>query len=525
VTKTSTFPRETVITILLLLLLGVAMMATNRWISFMDDEIAILQDATAPIHQTVMAFVDGNGLHRHPPLYDLILAAWMRLTEGRVALLRLPATVFYLFGLWFVILSAGLAGGPSARPIALAIGMVFPYGFHFGRIAGWYSLSFFTLALLTYAYLRISEKPGWGRWALLVFAAVLAIYANYFLFAMLGLLAIHYLWEHRHEPRKALVAASGTMVAVFLFVSPLFRALFVRVAVDAGILRPVFSAKATAFFGLYNLYTLFVSESVAPWFWFLSLPAAAAIAFCSWLLLRYGPSRARLLFVGFMACMLVMTLLNLINTKRLLFLSPWLLIPLAAMLANLPRTNLRNCAAGALLLTGAIAWFGIFCRQFYAAPRLIEPWPSVAGEVAGEVGKGAVVIGNNPSFFFYLTEAIRSAAGHPGFGGVYPVCLRHPQLFEPNQWLEAGKTLSRSTLLVKGAADETLWASTAEAQRFLDRTCHLDSVKREMPDTGYAWKQRLYPSLRQPEWRIEVRTYACGEGNATSAQLHAGSGE
>ena len=521
--KTATFPRETAITVLLLLLLGAAMMLTNRWISFMDDEIAILQDATAPIHVTVMAFVDGNGLHRHPPLYDLILAAWMRLTAGRVALLRLPAIVSYLLGLWFVILSAGLVGRPQARRIALVLGMIFPYGFHFGRIAGWYSFSFFTLALVTYSYLRILEEPGWGRWALLVVASILAVHANYFLLALLGLLALDYCLAHRSQMRKALTATAGTMSVVLLGCYPLFRSLFVRLAVDAEILRPVFSTKATALFGVYNLYTLFVSESVAPWFWFLSIPAALSIAVCCSLLLRYGPREARLLFLGFMACMLAMTLLNLINTKRLLFLSPWLLIAVAAMLANLPNLSQRKWAAGTLVVIGAIGWFGIVSRQFYAAPRLIEPWPSVAAEAAGEVREGGVVIGNNPSFFFYLTDLLRSADGHPQFEGVFPVCLRHPQLFEPNQWLAEGKQLGRTTLLVEGAADDTLWASTVEAQRFLDQTCRLDGVRREMLDSGFVWKQRLYPARRQPQWRIEVRTYACGEKNETAAQLHHGS--
>ena len=521
----SRISREALVAILLLCLLGIAMTVTNPYFSFMDDELAILQGATAPIHQTLQDFLQGAGHHRHPPLYDLVLALWMRVTGGRVALLRVPATVFYLLGLWFVILSAGLAGGPRAARFALGIGLVFPYGFHFGRIAGWYSFSFLTLALVTYAYLRVVQQPGWGRWALLVFSALLAVYANYFLLPMLGLLAFDYWLGHRDHPVKSLAAAGGTLLVVLAGFYPLLHALLFRVAIDQEILRPVFSAKATALFGIYNLYTIFVSESVAPWFWLLSLPAVAAIAFCAFSLMRYGPSSARALFLAFLGCMLAMTLLNLINTKRLLFLSPWLLISLAVMLANLPRPSIQRVAAGTLALIGAIGWFGIVSRQFYAAPRLVEPWPSVAGEVAREVQKGAVVIGNNPSFFFYLTEAIRSDAGQRRFAGIYPVVLRHPRLFNPDQWLEQGKTLGRTTLLVKGAADETLWAPTAEAQRYLDQACHVDTVRREMQDTGFAWKQRWYPTLRQPEWRIEIRTYACNDGNETAAQLHNEPGE
>jgi len=519
--------RDTAITLLVLLGLGIVMMLTNRWFTFMDDEIAMLQDATVPIQQTVHAFTSGLGLHRHPPLYDLVLAGWLRLSGGRVALLRLPATVFYLLGLWFVIQAAGLMGGAAASRAALCLGAIFPYGFHFGRIAGWYSFSFFTLTLVTYAYVRLAEKPDWGRWLLLVFASVLATYANYFLLALIGLLAFDYWLTHRHESMKYVAAVGGTLLLVLLAFYPLFRPFLFRVAADQSILRPAFSLAATTLFGGYNLYTLFVSESVAPWFWYFSVPALLAIALCGIFLLRYGPAPARRLFIGFLVAAFAMTLLNLINTKRLLFLSPWLLIPLAAMLANLPRPGLRKSAVLALAVIGGIGWLGILSRNYYAAPRLIEPWQLVAADAAGEVQRGAVVIGNNPSFFFYLTDAIRSfgTEASRGYTGTYPVCMKHPRLFNPDQWLEAGKHYGATTLLVKGAADDTLWASTAAAERVLDQSCHLDGIQREMPDTGFAWKQRWYSSMGQPAWRIEVRRYRCPAGNESSAQDRNGTGE
>jgi hypothetical protein len=343
---------------------------------------------------------------------------------------------------------------------------------------------------------------------------------------VLGLLALDYLLAHRQEFAKHLMAASATLIVILLAFSPLLWAFFFRLAVDRSILRPAFSIAATTLFGAYNLYTLFVSESVAPWFWYLSLPALLAIGLCALLLARHGPPPARRMFFGFLVCMLVMTLLNLINTKRLLFLSPWLLIPLAVMLAGLPTTSLRKWAAMALGFTGAVGWFGILSRHYYAAPRLIEPWPSVASAVAGDVRKGAVVIGNNPSFFFYLTDAIRSSGSDAsrGFAGMYPVCMRHPQLFNPNQWLEAGGVFAPTTLLVKGAADETLWASTVAAEKVLDQACHLEGVRRELPDSGFAWKQRWFASAGQPAWRIEVRTYGCpgADGGAVRARLGSG---
>ncbi|HTR67684.1 MAG TPA: glycosyltransferase family 39 protein [Terriglobales bacterium] len=513
-------PSENWITGMVLLCLGIAILLTNPRFTFMDDEIAMIQDATVPMQQTIHSFLAGNGLHRHPPLYDLILAGWMRATAGRVSLLRVPATVFYVIGLWFAIQAARLLGGVGASRAALWIGVIFPYGFHFGRVAGWYSFSFFTVALLTYAYFRFDERPSWGRWAALVAASVLAIYTNYFLAVLIGLMVLDY-WLRNWRDSKRVTAAGVTLLVVLLGFAPLLRALEFRVAADQRLLRPAYSLTTTGLFGGYNIYTLFVSESVAPWFWYFSVPALMAIALCACFVLRYGPAPARRLIIGFSACILLMTALNLINTKRLLFLSPWLLLPLALMVAALPRPNLRKTAIMALGLTGVIGWFGIFSRHYYAAPRLIEPWQPVAERVAVEVKKGAVVIGNNPSFFFYLTEALRSSesTGTDNFAGTYPVYLQHDGLFDTNQWIKAGKVFGATTLLVKGAADETFWGSTAATEGVLDQNCHLEVVERELPDSGYALKRRWFAGAQQPAWRIEVRTYECPGSNETAARL------
>jgi Dolichyl-phosphate-mannose-protein mannosyltransferase len=516
--------REKLITALVLLGLGIVMTLTNRWITFMDDEVAILQEATNPIQQTVHAFTNGMGQHRHPPLYDLLLAGWLRVSGGRVALLRVPATLFYLLGLWFVVQAAGLLGGSAASRAALWIGVVFPYGFHFGRIAGWYSLSFCTVALMTYAYLRIQEKQSWGRWVILVVACELAVYTNYFLLALIGLLLVDYWLMNRGKSMAHLAAAGGTLVVILLGFYPLIGAFLVRLNASAGLMRPAYSLLATVFFGGYNVYTLFVSESVAPWFWYFSVPALAAICLCAYFVLRFGPGPARRIFIGFLACMLVMTALNLINTKVALFLAPWLLIPVAAMVGNLPGPGLRKGAVLALALIGAIGWFGILSRHYYAAPRLIEPWQPVAEQAAGEVKQGAIVIGSNSSFFFYLTDAIRSSGdgGSHRFIGSYPERMRHRQLFTPNQWLEAGKVYGQTTLLVKGATDEFYWAAEAATEKVLDQNCHLDGVERELPDTGFALKRRWFAGAQQPAWRIEVRTYRCPAGSNASAELRMG---
>jgi len=516
--------REVLQVLLVLLALGAAIFVSNRRFTFMDDEITMIEDASRPPAEIVHSFFNRAGEHRHPPLYDLTLAGWMRLTGARIALLRVPAIVFYLLGLWFTIQAAGLMGGAVAARAALWIGVVFPYGFHFGRIAGWYSLSFCTVAMLTYAYLLVRESPGWQRWLFLVLACELAVYTNYFLFAFIGLLLLDYWFTHRRESPVHLAAAAGTLLLLFALANPILDAFFFRLAADRSILRPAYSLAATMLFGGYNAYSLFVSESIAPWFWYFSIPVLAAMAVCAYLILRYGPPPARWMFLGFVACTLAMTLLNLINTKRLLFLSPWAIIPLALMLGGLPRPELRRNAVLALSLIGLIGWFGIFSRHYYAAPHLIEPWQPVAQQAAREVQHGAIVIGSNSSFFFYLTEAIHSMDDPSAdrFVGSFPERRHHPQLFTPNQWLQDGRAYAPTTVFVKGATDEVYWKAEAASEAALDHSCRLQRVERELPDTGFALKQRWFSAAQQPAWRIEVRTYQCPASNAAVAILNNG---
>jgi len=35
-----------------------------------------------------------------------------------------------------------------------------------------------------------------------------------------------------------------------------------------------------------------------------------------------------------------------------------------------------------------------------------------------------------------------------------------------------------------------------------------------MRDEGYKWKQRLFPRMDAPQWRIEIREYDCDSSNS-----------
>ena len=97
------------------------------------------------------------------------------------------------------------------------------------------------------------------------------------------------------------------------------------------------------------------------------------------------------------------------------------------------------------VFVAVVGWFGIFTRKLYAAPRWIEPWDNVAQHAAEVIREGGIVIGNNPSFFFYMTYALPDSdplESHR-FAGLLPK-IRRAGVYDPTQWLDAGRGLPRA---------------------------------------------------------------------------------
>jgi uncharacterized membrane protein len=167
---------------------GAILMASNPWFTPVDDEIAIIDVAARPAFSMIKLFLSGGGQHEHPPLSDLILHGWLRLTNGNIHLLRFPSVVFYLLGAWFLVQAARRMAGDRARNYTLILLLLWPYGFHLGRLAGWYSFTFLLVSLLTLGYLKYIQHPSPRTWMLVALCALALVYTNYFGWAVLGCL-------------------------------------------------------------------------------------------------------------------------------------------------------------------------------------------------------------------------------------------------------------------------------------------------------------------------------------------------
>lgn len=500
-----------------LFLLGFALVYTNRWFTVIDDETTVLSDAAQPLNATLALFRSGLGQHEHPPLHDVLLHVWLWFTGGVFDWLRAPSIVFFLVGLFLLSRAARRIGGQSSATVLLWLGALWPYGFHFGRLAIWYSFAFLVISALTWAYLRFCDSPTGRAWALVWFLELALVCTNYFGWALLALLAADDWIRHRERRGTArrLLWSSALLVIAYV---PLWPAFLGELNYGA---QSIHSWRALPLILGFNTYVLLVSESVAPWFWSFGIPATLAVA--SSLLLVFFRVRRDigrfLLFAGLLV--LGMGLIEILNTKRVILVAPWVLLPMAVALGSSQGPMARRGLALSLLVVGGIGWYGIASRQYYAAPRFIEPWLSISGEAASALRNGSGVIGNNPSFFFYLTYALHVPQDRVDwrFSGTLPAQVRSEGVWDPEEWLAAGQPVRPTMLWVRGLPGPAEGTPMAAAATWLEQHCIDRSDRTLMPDPAYQWKRRYFPQLGDLFWRVEIREYACDKSDMN---LHRG---
>jgi hypothetical protein len=504
-------PNEIAQQLMPLLIFGIVLVSSGRSFTFIDDEALTLRAAIEPVRTTLQLFLSGTGQHEHPPLYDLLLHFWLRCTGGAFEYLRVPSVFFFLVGIFLLARAAKRLGGPASAFAVIWLGVLWPYGFHYGPLAVWYSFSFFLVAAITLSYLRYLDDQSAGRWALLLLLSSFLIWTNYFGWVLLGCLAIDLLLRYRGGERgikPAILIPSAAVLGVAFI--PLFRAFRYELHTGMNFHQRALAVLANAAF---CAYSFFVSESMAPWYWRFSVPVGLAVLVCLGVTLIYVPRNVRRFFFYNCALFVIMALAGILNTKRLLLLAPWMLLPIGVAIgANIKTRFVRIGLAAALLVITGIGWYGIYTRRFYSAPRFIEPWQQVAGDAATKINAGATVIGNSPSFFLYLTYALR-ISDQPGpwkFVGLLPDQVHQPHVLSPVEWALAGSPVGAKMIWIRGMNGPYGEAAMDSVAQGLDHACGARMTRLMMRDTGFSWKQRVFPELGESPWRIEVREYDCG---------------
>jgi hypothetical protein len=508
-------PSEIAQQVVPLLLLGIGLFTTNTAVTFLDGESTILGAAANPLRTTLGQFFSGAANNGQPPLYEIILHFWMRSTGGSFDYLRVPSILFFLAGLFLLgRASHHFAGASSTGVSVIWVGVLWPLGFLFGRLAIPSSFSFFLVAGLTLSYFKYLEEQTAGRWAVLFLFSASLVWTSYFGWAVLVCLAIDQILRRRAKELAATPKVFlGTAALLCVILLPLFSAF--RAAFSNG-MNLHQGALAILLNSAFHVFSLFVGESVAPWYWKWSVPAGLAILLCVALVAWWLPRPARRFLFYSAAILAAMALIGILQTQYLLLLAPWVLLPVGVAIETAKPRWATFALAAALLIISAVGWYGIYLRRYYSATQFLEPWQEVAGDAAAKIRGGATVIADHPSFLLYLTYDLRAPAqnGPWRFEGLLPDAVKHPQVFSPAGWLGAGHPTSGKMILVRGGGDSGGSEPIDVAARQLDQSCGSISSRLRARDEGFKWKQRFFPHLGEPQWRIEIREYDCDQSNS-----------
>jgi hypothetical protein len=455
------------------------------------------------------------------------------MSGGAFDWLRAPAIVSFVLGLWLLSRVARRLGGEESGNALIWLGVLWPFGFHAGRLADPNAFAFLLIAAVTWQYFRCIHSPRGSAWILLCVLSWVLLYTDDFGWAPLVLLGVDYWWRvpesdapesKRLERKRKIERILATAAVLALGFAPRWPT-FIR-ELHSHLAWPHF-VRFLFLNAAYNLYILFVSQSVAPWFWHYSIPAAIGIIVLLVFVFVSIRGEARRLLIFSLLLFALMALAGILQANRLLLLGPWFLLPIAIALGTIEKWPWRVPMALALATVAAMGWYGTLNRRYYADPRFFEPWSSVSQDAADAVRSGSAVISNDDSFFFYLTYALRPSQPNSRwrFTGVLPRKVQYASVWDPKQWEDAGRPRPASVLWIRGSSPPDELSAMNDAGAWLSGQCG-DRITRYLArDPAYTWKQRFVPGFSGPAWLIEVRQYFCGEttaspsaGGATSSQ-------
>jgi hypothetical protein len=492
-----------------LLLFGVALMTSNRYFTMIENEAVSLGTATQPLSSMVTAYWSGSSQLQHPPLFEILMQFWLRASGGSFEYLRVPAIFMYLAGLYLLSRLARQMAGVSCGLSVLWLGILWPFGFIHGRLAVSTTLSFFLVSGLTFAYFQFLKDQSFKSWAALLLFASGLVWTNYWGWAIIGCLALDQVIRRRRgEPEVSNTIQVRTAAILLVSFVPLARAFWKGLAASLishhSPLKMLMSA-------VFNAIALFVGDAVAPWRWPLSVPAAIGVLVClSAVVLTLQAPVSRLLIYGG-ALIVVMAAAGALAPGQLLLIAPWALLPVGIAVRSAKANYAHAALPLGLLLVGGTGWLGVYSQRYYFSPEFLDPWPTVAQDIAGKVRSGATVISNSPAFFLYLTYALQDtiSGAPPRLDYILPDQARESRAQSPEEWLAAGHPTVYKTIWIRGPAESSLQKPMDDAAQELDHGCGSRTARLSTRDTGYAWKEKYLPDAGYLEWRIEVREYEC----------------
>lgn len=390
----------------LLITAGLALLVYNAATTTVwDDETNGFFLAREPLPQ-LMQLMAAN-VHEDPPLFDLILHAWQKVAGYDPLALRLLSVFFWLLTLVGLRKAGDKLGGPGTGLVCVAVAVWMPYHWMFPAAMRWYSL-FACLAVWNFlALLRLLSPPHEGGRGVLpalagyVLSGAALWYTNYAapaVFLAHGVVAL----AAPNRSLRSLLQLGAGWAGIGLLYLP-WLPVFIR---QLGHSAAPFSAKFTAA----SLYALWAGEVSTPLAWWISVPVGlAALAACALVLLRWKESAVPALITGVLLAVLVAK--NVIWTKRLLILTPFLALAVGLALRSVPASRAATwalmrkvfLAASVIAICGGL--LNVFRREGWMTYRWLVPVGDVVEQVRRE-SPDTVLLTNSNVVAFYAHDPV-----------------------------------------------------------------------------------------------------------------------
>ncbi len=489
---------------------AVVMLSTNTHFTILDDEADSIAIAGRPLVPAMRPFFTGVGFHElHPPAAEILLHYWLVATHYSFFLLRVFANVFYIPAVFFTAKSAERIAGKPAYWAALLIGVVWPFAFQYGRIAGWYGVSMFLLSWMTWEYLSIVGERGYRPWRLFGIAGALLVWSNYFGFAFLFLLLADLLIFHRDLARKHFHSLRRVIVFIALAFLPLLviavHDVFTYVAPAAS--RADWKNEIAV--AGYPSFAIFGSAAIAPWYLPLSLPVFLSVLA---LIAAVWFSRGRRWLVYTFLSLALLYISGNLDIKRVPFVLPWLFLAMAVAASD-RGARFPRLALSALAVIVVCGWIGIVSGRHYATANLREPWDKVAEVVAQDARHGATIVSANPPFFLYLDYQLGlqsdTTAADSSFLPADVYRSHGYDIRQPDDWQQWAGNLHGKVVMVNGSGVMGQVEEQSVLGDALRERCSTMGEFHAAPDPAALWKARFIKGAPMFAYRTNVIWYDC----------------
>lgn len=512
-------------TVLTLLGVGVFMFWGAGHYTVFDDEGFSCRRYTMPMGEMVSALWHGE--EPDPPLYYLLQNAWTHLFGVGPLGLRSLSIIMFLTGLVFIRLAGREWYDEQTGRLAMIVSAVHPAHLLFGLAGRWYSTMFCAVAILFYVTGRLARQATAKRstviaWSL---AAAAVCCTNYFGVVVVGLTWV--VMMVRHSRRRGWMAAAVGALLLYAVWLPAFW------HQATSFPNVTFSLRRNADAALRILMALSTGNLASVGAWWIWMLIFVGVVFCC-LSVHWWAGRIRRpspLAQIVVLCMVAGVVSRTIIDKYIMaFSGPACILLTAAALANWNKSGGRwkTGTVRAAVISLGLAWLGCYVNlmteQHWSSLRWLDPYEKALNDLADHPSspqRSNWVISQPAARYYYgCLMARRNETS-----GVIPADLWRrfavpPTCEEPSFDVAATPESMLARMYdskppriatIRGAefSDSPDWTRLESA---LVESYKLADERTYLKDPDAAWKDRLDPAFKHPQWRITVRVYELENG-------------